>query len=178
MPGFAKGISDAERRLLRLCLGLAVAGGCLLAAAAAAANYPSTKPALIVPFRSIGGVKVGESMATARKAWGKPSSCVPTESCSYVGRNGQAGFSIQSSRVDALYIEINLNNFKHLSWKTPLTAFRTAKGIGLGSTLAQAKKAYPHLRFALGTYQLNGPKHSTMSIEFENGRAAEIEIGG
>jgi hypothetical protein len=149
-------------------------------APAALANLPSQHDKQIVPFKSIGGLRLGDSFAAARKAWGKPaapSHCDGTSSCTYEGKNGEAVFDVGTHGVFNVYIEINLDTL-HPSWKTPLTAFQTSKGIHLGSTLAQIKAAYPGGGGVStgGYYGVKGPHGTELFFFIDRDRAGSIGI--
>lgn len=48
------------------------------------------------------------------------------------------------------------------NFKTPLTKFKTAKGIGLGSSLKELRQAYHAVKKVTATaYELFGPKESS-----------------
>ncbi len=149
-------------------------------APAAAANLPSSKDTQIVPFKSLGGVRLGDSFATAKKTWGKTtgkSHCDHTSSCTYQDKTGVAVFDVGSHGVFNVYIEINVNT-THPSWKTPLTAFHTSKGIRLGSTLAQIKAAYPGggAVNAGGYYVVKSRNGTSLLFFIDGGRAGSIGI--
>jgi hypothetical protein len=157
-----------------------LAGAIAVLAPAALANLPSQHDKRIVPFKSIGGVRLGDSFAAARKAWGTtagPSHCDGTSSCTYEGKNSEAVFDIGSHGVFDVYIEINLNTL-HPIWKTPLTAFQTSKGIHLGSTLAQIKAAYPGGGGVStgGYYGVKGPHGTDLFFFIDHDRAGSIGI--
>jgi hypothetical protein len=170
-----------ERTWRRAAGALAVlAGAIALSAPAALANLPSQHDKRVVPFKSIGGVRIGDSFAAARGAWGKPSGpshCDGTSSCTYEAKNGEAVFDVGTHGVFDVYIEINLNTV-HPSWKTPLTAFHTSKGIHLGSTLAQIKAAYPGGGAVNtgGYYGVKGPHGTELFFFIDQGRAGSIGI--
>jgi hypothetical protein len=170
-----------ERTWRRAAGALAVlAGAIAVSAPAALANLPSQHDKRVVPFKSIGGVRIGDSFAAARGAWGKPSGpshCDGTSSCTYEAKNGEAVFDVGTHGVFDVYIEINLNTV-HPSWKTPLTAFHTSKGIHLGSTLAQIKAAYPGGGAVNtgGYYGVKGPHRTELFFFIDQGRAGSIGI--
>jgi hypothetical protein len=142
------------RRLAAVGLALAVVG-CLSSAASAA--LPASHDTLIVPGRSIGGLKVGASLQEVNASWG--GNCVSSEECVWDGkRQGCAQIAMMNPQTQ-LDIEhlgaghvktIVLDYLTHVgpnpSYKTPLARFRTAKGIGIGSSVKSLLKAYPHAK--------------------------------
>jgi hypothetical protein len=143
--------------------------------AVAAAGLPKTTDTLIVPAHSLGGVTLGSNAKQVMAAWGKTANC--ETQCVYDGKNsGELGsVLLQTSnegatfQVENVYItvaEITKGSKTEPDFETPLTRFKTAKGIGLGSTKAELKRAYPAAKregVPIGgilTFILAGPKES------------------
>jgi hypothetical protein len=60
---------------------------------------------------------------------------------------------------------------------TPLAALKTAKGIGLGSTAAAVKRAYPHVTGnALDGYEIKGHGEYGTEFHFLHGRVTLIQM--
>ncbi len=130
----------------------------LLAAPAAQATLPKFSDKTIVVGKSIGGVKLGMGAAAAKKAWGGAKGCAlfGTASCIYrpAGETqssaGEGSFGFPGGKVTSVYIAAPIGA-KGPVYKAPLSTPKTDKGIGIGSKLAAAKKAYPKAKLS-GTY--------------------------
>jgi hypothetical protein len=147
----------------------------------ARANLPSSRETRIVVFKSIGGVSFGESVASARKAWGPVagagSSCTKS-GCMYVdGAAGTAQITADTPGVaDAgvSWFQLSLppnETTDTYDFSSPITKFKTGQGIGLGSTFARLETVYPKFQQKSiqrsGRYDLYGPKHSELSFLVE-----------
>jgi hypothetical protein len=150
----------------------------LVLPAVAQASLPSTKNTSIVPAKSLGGVKLGSSLAAASGAWGKGGTCGEA-SCGYEGKSkGAASFLLSGNKVVEANIALGrVGTTTKLNFNTPLTQFRTAKGIGLGSTVSQLKSAYAGLKkVATDYYNLPGPGTSATGFTVLSGRVESIRI--
>jgi hypothetical protein len=157
----------------RVMFVLAVALALVLPASAQAA-LPKTGDTLIVPAKSLGGVALGGSPAAVVKAWGKTSSC--SYQCLYEGKNsGELGSVLlesdangQNYKVWSVFIAVSqtiVGSTTKPNFNTPLTKFKTAKGIGLGSSLKELRQAYRAVKKVTTTYyELGGPKESSTTF--------------
>jgi hypothetical protein len=120
--------------------------------AAAAAGLPKTTDTLIVPAHSLGGVTLGANAKQVTTAWGKTASC--ETQCVYDGSNSgelasvlletsDEGATFHVANVYITVAEVTKGSKTEPDFDTPLTRFKTAKGIGLGSTKAELVRAYP-----------------------------------
>lgn len=141
--------------------------------AAAQAALPKTTNTLIVPGKSIGGVALGGSTASVTKAWGSnPTCCLytekvgPTESAALGNALLETGAQGGASKVWEIFIDVGENNTgtnPTPNFNTPLTRFKTAEGIGLGSKVSELKRAYHGLKkqvvvAGLTLYTIKGAK--------------------
>jgi hypothetical protein len=150
---------------------VAVIVGLLAAQGVAEAALPATHNQTIVTSSSIGGVKLGQTLAQAKAAWGvHGGSCKtspPTVICRYAGRKGDGGgaFVTLNGKVETVAISATPKPGSHsLNFSTPMARFKTSKGIGLGADIAAVKRAYPHaLRLHPGTaYGLFSGRNQTL----------------
>jgi hypothetical protein len=129
-----------------MALALAAAGG-------ASAKFPKFKNHLIVPGKSIGGVKVGMTKKQAVKAWGRPDLVDTVAFKGYAWYRWQvvadvvngvkifnevAGFYVRHGKVTV--VNIGLPEDPVLG--TRLTGLKTSKGIGLRGSMADARSKY------------------------------------
>jgi len=164
---------------------------CLAVASVAEAHLPPPHPSLIVPGKSIGAVSLGMSFTRAEAAWGgvadeDPNACIIVKgvgSCRFVanlhGTTGVATFSCKHGRVDSILIRGPFNQRTlHYDAKGPLTAFHTAKGIHIGSTVKAVKRAYPKGKIPLlgGGLSLGSGARAT-GFAFDRGTVVGISIG-
>jgi hypothetical protein len=137
-------------------VGVALATLLLTAGAQAATTTPKLANRLIVPNKSVGSLKLGQSRSAALAAWGKGTTC-GAGGCVFgkepTPASGRAQYSlaatIEGASPTVATIVLEAGPFgKKLNFKTPLASLKTSKGIGLGSTKAQLLRAYPHMTSA------------------------------
>jgi hypothetical protein len=162
----------------------------LCAASAWAATLPTFKSDLIVPNRSLAGVTLKSTYKQAARAFRNGSrGCSTTKGCSFQATNG-ATFSIIFARLTEtskpLVAEISIQAGDKVSgehetpvFDTPLAAIKTGNGIGLGSTVAALKHAYPHIKgSAARGFEIKG--HGAYATRFSvlEGRVSLIQLEG
>jgi hypothetical protein len=142
------------RRLIAVGITLVVVG-CMPSAASAV--LPTIHNTLIVPGGSIGGITVGASLQEVNATWG--GNCVSSVECVWDGKrqgcaqiamtNPQTQLDIEhlgAGRVKTIVLDYLTHVGHNPTYKTPLARFRTAKGIGIGSSINSLLKAYPHAK--------------------------------
>ncbi len=125
------------------------------------------------------------------KAWGKNKAC--ESQCIYEGHKGTG----ESASLGSVLLEPNINGAHYKVWavyiavgeatvgstlkpnfNTPLTQFKTAKGIGLGSTVNELRQAYRQVKKeGVSGYTLAGPGESSTDFSLSaSGRIENITI--
>ena len=168
---------------------IAVLLGAILALAlpaSAGAALPKPSTTLIVPGKSIGGVALGATASNVQKAWGKTKDC--EFQCVYEGgKHGDetaanAGVLLEApasgsgpAKVWRVFLTVGLKKVGSElkpDLNTPLTEFTTSKGIGLGSTIGEVKKAYPGAKkfssSGFTEFTLKGKKEIETQFVFSN----------
>ncbi|KAA0273117.1 MAG: hypothetical protein EDQ89_05890 [Acidobacteria bacterium] len=132
---------------------LIAATSALLLAATAYAGLPRPRHTdeIDVP-RSIAGVELGMSLKRADREWGRAGDCGRARerrgirACVYEGRNPRAGAAtIESARrrkVSSIAIRAGLHRGEYV-FRGRLLRLATRERIGLGSSRADVRKAYP-----------------------------------
>lgn len=147
-----------QRRKSGALIGLiAVLSLSLVAVGPAGARVPKFKPFTIVTGKSIGGVKIGMTKKQALAVWGPADRCRKEQTypgdfrtfCEYVARSTLsdgtvtppqtfAHFVVRSGRV----ILVNVESAENKTADPKINRLKTSKGIGIGSKMSAARKAY------------------------------------
>src|SRR3954447_5288046 len=139
-----------------LPLGLSVLLACASIAAIARAT-PTFDPShkRIVIHDSIAGVRLGQSIKAAKRAWHGAGRCGghgDATACLWGSeRKGHLGFIYATGTDRVFQVNIIAGISEHKSvYRKPLKTLKTSKGIGLGSTKSAVKRAYPGGRSVSG----------------------------
>jgi hypothetical protein len=131
-------------------------------AAAVAAPLPHPRSPHIAVPTAIGGVRLGQSLHNAERAWGKD--VCGKVFCEY-GKfgNGLGTASIEADDgVSFVGIYAGLKKGSRPSFRGPLMRFETGEGIGLRSPISKLERAYPQAHRAESGWQVDGPHGSYM----------------
>ena len=169
-----------KKVLVMTAVALACLGSTATALAASSA-LPTFKSDLIVPNRSLAGVSLFSTDTGARRAFRTGgSSCSVKRGCVYESRDGSSfsiGFAITKSRRTPFVGEITISAAD--GFHTPLASLKTADGIGLGSTAAAVKRAYPRVvGSADSDYTLVGRGAVRTVFGLAKGRVTTISLLG
>lgn len=112
------------------------------------ARLPKPKSKAIVVQKSIGGIAIGTKFRAVTKRWGKNKSCqvrLAAFTCTYSGgRTKGTAYVIQiGGRVRTIEIGLGADATGRPVYSGPLMKFKTKDGIGLGSSSAAVRAAYP-----------------------------------
>lgn len=161
---------------------VALTAATLLAApATVAAKLPKFPSKELVPGKSFAGLKLGQSVKAAKKAWGTNKQCSftkDTASCAWDhGKNGFVQWSAYDGKVVSIRANLGAAGSKPF-FGGPLLKIKSSKKVGLGSTFKKWKKAYPQAYSddggSLGIGRAGKP---FTSITFTgSGRANSIEL--
>lgn len=154
------------------------------AAPAAQAALPKFKDKTIVIGKSIGGVKLGASAAAAKKAWGGAAGGLCDDfSCLYRvkgdtnGTSGEGTLAFQNkTKVTRVSLKSAIAAKGGHTFKAPFTAPKTSKGIGLGSTAAKVKKAYPKTKESGNFLTIAGTGGITTTLTYDTATKRVFEI--
>jgi len=159
----------------RTPLALLALGAVLGLAPAADAALPTFKDKTIVVGKSIAGVKLGAGRASGKAAWGKANGdCSDPFVCEFrvkgavSGDKGEGLFSLKSGKITRIQITTPLASGEGHAFKAPFTTPKTAKGIGIGSTEAKLKKAYPKATSpSTGSFVIKSPGRVETSFKVD-----------
>jgi len=173
-------------RVTRLALPLLALS--LALPASAAARLPDPNSNLIVIGKSLGGVTLGHSFASAKAAWGSTRGKCQTSrafsSCRYAASLtrslGEGGFAADNGKVTSVNITAGRSSSGKPVFPAALKALKTSKGIGMGSTATALKKAYKHIKHQgsgeFVSYYLTGPGKAVTNFTVESGKVTQIVV--
>jgi hypothetical protein len=156
---------------------------------AAAAKLPSSSTKTIVFGKSVGGVAIGSPLSSAKRAWGSGSTCQPVAlataetgtqcvwSAGKASDYGAARMQLTAAKNKVAVIALVDGTGGP---KGGIRRYVTAKGIGLGDTLAAFKKAYPKAKISVsgeGTLAAIGSGRTQSSLNFQSGKLKSMLIG-
>jgi hypothetical protein len=162
--------------------------------AIAGAALPKPKTTLIVPNKSIGGVALNFKASQVKAAWGgsceefrclyeAPKKGTKTPSVASVALEGNA---TGGGTPKAWLISINVGrktvgDESVPDFDTPLSEFKTSKGIGLGSTVAELTRAYPKAKKTpvpggSSFFTISGPGEIATTFATEENRITAVGV--
>lgn len=171
-------------------IALPVAIAALAAAGPAGATLPAPKTTLVVFGKSVGGAKLGGSLSSAKAAWGSgrgscdkvgdDEGCLYRAAGDFSGAKGEGYIQSSGGRVTQIQLTAPGTGGRRL-FSGPLMKLKTAKGIGLGSTLKSLRKAYPSAKRTPGTTAAweigSGAGRTQFDIPAKSGRVERIFVG-
>jgi hypothetical protein len=156
-------------RLRVITIGTCLAG--LLLASVSQAALPTFNTSKLIDInRSFAGVKIGGTLSSAKKAWGKPQYCDVTY-CVYRksrqnNSTGEGSYAQKKGIVFNAQLSAPRDSQGKVHFDRPLTLPKTSKGIGIGSTERQFKKAYPNAKNLGGAYLIKkGNRQTQFNID-------------
>jgi hypothetical protein len=148
---------------------------------AAEAKLPTPSVTTIVTGKSVAGVKLGMTLTSAKQKWGAGSKCGAgafgpgAKQCTW-----SVTSSPQSSKLILLAIGGKVRSIvvDGGTGGADIKAFKTAKGIGIGSSLGALKAAHPGLGSSLGPDNPSlGAGATITSFYVKGGHVRSIQVG-
>jgi hypothetical protein len=153
-------------------------------APAAEAKLPSPPNGLVVPNKSIAGVKLGMKAEKAVKVWGKGGSCdevVSSTSCRWDGtmKQGSARFDVVDGKVHSITITAGQKPNADPNYRSgPLLKYKTAKKVGLGSTLQKVARKYKKAKPDGGGLSIvSGGRRTLFASSFGRVQRLTVDLG-
>lgn len=147
---------------------------------AAQAKLPAPSVSTVVPGKSVAGVKLGMTLSAAKTKWGAGSTCGPaawpnatqcTWSVTSAPKSPKLTLVSIGGKVRAIAIDGGTGG-------AAIKAFKTSKGIGIGSTRAALTGAYGTLETALGPDNPSlGTGKTVTSFYVKGGRVQSMQVG-
>lgn len=137
-----------RRKALATAAGCSLVLGALGAAAPAPAKLPKPRTTLIVPGKSLAGVKLGMTRAQVFGQWGSTTCIAAGALCEWYGPGARnraevARVGLLKGKVLNVSIQAGTTGSNSKFKGGTLSAWRTAKGIRLGSKKSAVARAYP-----------------------------------
>lgn len=153
----------------------------LMLVPAAQAKLPAPSVKTIVAGKSVAGVKLGMSISAAKQKWGTGSKCGAaamgpgSTQCTWAttgsGNSPKLILLFMGGKVRAITVDGGTGG-------AAIKAFKTPKGIGIGSTLAALQAAHPGLGTSLGPDNASlGSGGTITSFYVKGGRIKSLQVG-
>lgn len=164
-------------RRLPLALGGLVLASSALVAYTALSQVPPARTQLITTTH-VGKVGLRSTLRLARSQWGAPTKCAGYRCVWSLTKSGTIGDTVSASFQGPGISEIDLTRNARRSARADLSGWRTAKHIGLGSSLVSFRRAYPKAFHYGPTWSINDPNGIVYadSFTFSHGRVQKISL--
>lgn len=167
-------------RTRSLAIPCALVLGAMLAPAAEA-KLPTPSVKTIVTGKSVAGVKLGMTLSAAKKKWGAGSKC---GAGAFGPGASQCTWSVTSSPQSPKLIllaiggKVRAISIDGGTGGADIKAFKTSKGVGIGSSLSALKAAHPGLGSSLGPDNPSlGSGATITSFYVKGGHVKSIQVG-
>jgi hypothetical protein len=140
-----------------------------------------TKPDLLTADH-IGGIKIGMSLDEVKKLLGEPSSRDQLQNWAADGRwyatyyFSRMGLALNMGSDDSAAVNPTVSSIT----ATPGCAFRTGRGVGVGSSFAEVRNAYEAFidnEQSSDSVLLAGSLYGGLIFEFEKGKVKKMFLG-